>query len=328
LAPLQIDNDSGVRDQYVTLPSLGRGLGWPSSGAVAAVDGLRPHKRYTDMMSQTAPEGEPHFVITMREHLDLCGQMARAFGNELFEAPAPYEQVIYAIDNHDRGWDEYDENPGIDPDTGLPYIMARTPLADALKTNKGSPDFNEAHHPYSGLLSSMHTWGLYNRRYGFTNFVIRGRTAPTIPVQTSARPQVDAMLAAEEDRQSRLRGILAKDPATQSWIEERHLFQNYKQLTFIDTLSLYFHLYHATERGEETYVHVPMNAEADCDVTVKKVDEGVYSLDPFPFAENRLKLVCRGRYTKPFPRDFDRSKAGAALRALPPDRQTYELVAS
>jgi hypothetical protein len=134
------------------------------------------------------------------------------------------------------------------------------------------------------------------------------------------------MLAEEEERQSRLKKVLATDPQSQSWIDEKHLFQNYKQLTFFDTLSLYFHLYHVSERGEEVYVHVPINADTDCNVTVKKVDDSLYTLDPFPFAGDRLKLVCRGRYTKPFPKDFDSTKVGAALKALPPDVQTYELI--
>jgi hypothetical protein len=38
--------------------------------------------------------------------------------------------------------------------TRLPYIMARTPTPDVVKTNVGSLDFNEARHPYCGLLST------------------------------------------------------------------------------------------------------------------------------------------------------------------------------
>jgi hypothetical protein len=107
------------------------------------------------MMTQTAPEGEPHFVITMAEHTEMCGQLARAFGNDCFDRLDPFEEVVYVVENHDRGWDGYDANPGIDPVTRLPAIMARTPISDIVKTNVGSPDFNEAHHPYCGLLSSM-----------------------------------------------------------------------------------------------------------------------------------------------------------------------------
>ena len=278
------------------------------------------------MISQTAPEGEPHFVLTMAEHTEMCGQMARAFGNDRFEPPAPFDEVVYIVENHDRGWDSYDANPGLDRATRVPYIMARTPTPDAVKTNRGSPDFNEAHHPYCGLLSSMHSWGLYNGRYGFSKFVPRTQTTTSISVADVHRPLIDAMLAYEEARQARLKAALAADPATHDWIEGRHLFQNYKQLQFFDTMSLYFHLRHAGERGTETYVHVPLTAEADTTVALKKIDDRVYSLDPFPFASDRLTIKCRGRYVMPFPVDFPPGRVGAALRELPADRQTYELV--
>jgi hypothetical protein len=278
------------------------------------------------MISQTAPEGEPHFVLTMANHTEMCGQMARAFGNDRFEPLSPFDEAVYVIENHDRGWDEYDRNPGLDPATGVPYIMARTPTPDAVKTNRGSPDFNEAHHPYCGLLSSMHSWGLYNGRYGFSSFVIRTQTTTSLSVPEVHRHLIDAMLAGEEARQARLKAVLAADPATRAWVETGHLFQNYKQLQFFDTMSLYFHLRHAAARGGETYVHVPMSAGADAAVTLKKIDDRVYGLDPFPFAGDRLTITCRGRYVRPFPKDFPPGRVGAALRELPEDRQTYDLV--
>jgi Protein of unknown function (DUF3891) len=279
------------------------------------------------MMVQTAPQGEPSFVINMREHLDFCGQLVRAYGNDRFERPEPYDEMLYVVDNHDRGWDDYDVNPGIDPNTKLPYLMSRTPAVASVKTNRGSPDFNEAHHPYCGLLSSMHTWGLYNKRYGFTQFVVRpARNTVSINVADPNRPMVDKMLADEVARQERLKQDLAKNPATQSWLEQNRLFQNYKQLTFFDTLALYFHLYHASERGEEVYIHVPMTAESDANIMVKKIDDRTYSLDPFPFAGDTLKLTCRGRYAQPFADDFPADKVGAALAAMPKDMQTYQLV--
>jgi hypothetical protein len=278
------------------------------------------------MISQTAPQGEPHFVLTMADHTEMCGQMARAFGNARFEALSPFDEVLYIVENHDRGWDAYDSNPGLDPTTGVPYIMARTPTPDAVKTNRGSPDFNEAHHPYCGLLSSMHSWGLYNGRYGFSSFVIRTQTSTSLGVSDAHRPLIDAMLADEEARQARLKAVLAADPATRAWVEQCRLFQNYKQLQFFDTMSLYFHLRHAAQRGDETYVHVPLTEDADATIALRKIDDRVYSLDPFPFAGDRLTLVCRGRYVRPFPKDFPADRVGRALRELPDDRQTYELV--
>jgi Protein of unknown function (DUF3891) len=279
------------------------------------------------MMTQTAPLGEKAFVSTMLEHMDLCAQMGRSYGNESFEALSPYDEVIFAVSNHDRGWDDYDQHPLVDPQSGLPFIMARTPPREVVKTNKGSPDFNESHHPYCGLLSSMHTWGLYNKRYGLSRFVLRMLPGTvSVPVVSENRRLIDDMLNGEVERQNRLKSRLAENPTTRGLLDERRLYQNYKQLQFFDTLSLYFHLYHASERGDETYFHVPLNGEEDATVEVRQISDDVYSLDPFPFRGDRLTLVCKGRYTGPLPSDFDGEQAGAYLRSLPGDSQTYKLI--
>ena len=69
-----------------------------------------------------------------------------------------------------------------------------------------------------------------------------------------------------------------------------------------------------------------MNRDADTTIALRKIDERVYSLDPFPFAGDRLTIACRGRYVMPFPEDFPPDRVGAALRELPADQQIYELV--
>lgn len=279
------------------------------------------------MMVQTAPENEPHFVLTMAEHLVLCGQLARAFGNDQFEPLDPLRESLYAVENHDRGWDAYDANPRLDPETALPYSLVRTPVSDSLKTITASPDFNERHHPYCGILVSMHTWGLYNRRYGVSRFVVRQRSSISITIDESYKAEIETRLARELGRQERLKSQLAVDGTARSWVESAHLMQNYKQLQFFDTLALYFHLRHETERAEEVYIHVPRTAEADTDVVLRPLGERRYALSPFPFAADTLKVVCRGRYIRPFAPGGAPADLGAALRAMPADSQTYILVA-
>ncbi len=140
------------------------------------------------------------------------------------------------------------------------------------------------------------------------------------------RAMIDNMLDGEIKRQERLKARLAENPNTRALLDEPRVFQNYKQLQFFDTLALYFQLYHGSERGNETYIHVPVSAEEDATVELKQISDRIYSLDPFPFAGDRLTLVCKGRYTRPLPGDCDRVQAGVLLRALPTDSQTYELV--
>ena len=56
-----------------------------------------------------------------------------------------------------------------DDATGLPYNLVETPAEHITVTSRRSPEFNERHHAYCGLLSSMHSWGLYNGRYGLSS---------------------------------------------------------------------------------------------------------------------------------------------------------------
>ena len=280
------------------------------------------------MMVQDAPAGEPHFITTMIEHNDFCEQFGRAYGNRRFQRPEPFEPVIFVIGNHDRGWDEWDANPGFDAKTGLPCGLTNTPIPAAIQTNRGSPDFNEKHHPYSGLLSSMHSWGLYNARYGFSEFRVRAGASVSVPIFPQFADQTNAMLETERARQERIKTELGRDPATRGWVEENKLMQNYKLLQFLDTLTLYFHLRHPTSRTDERYVHVPIDANTDTEVMLRPLGNNTYSMNPFPFAGDRLETRCRGRNVRPMPADKAPSDLGALLRSLPTEEQVFTFVHS
>jgi len=278
------------------------------------------------MMIQNAPARAAHFVSTMVEHNDLCAAFGRAFGNDRFERLEPVEQTIYVVGNHDRGWDEWDANPALDPKSGLPCGLATTPPMDAIATNWKSPDFNERHHPYCGLLSSMHSWGLYNARYGYSEFRVRRGGSPSIPINPDYAAETRKMLKDELARQERLKNELAADPGTREWVEESHLIQNYKQLQFFDTLALYFNLRHAGEHEEEVYACVPLGRDADTEVTLMPLGDCVYSLDPFPFAGDRLEVYCQGRYMKPISANEAPSDLGDYLKGLETTEQVFTFV--
>jgi hypothetical protein len=272
------------------------------------------------MMIQTAPEGAPRFAMKMDEHTGLSGQFARAFGNETFEPVQPREVLLYLIANHDKGWVAYDAAPGTDPRTGLPYNLVDTPAQDITKTSSLSPDFNEKRHPYCGLLSSMHSWGLYNGRYGMSDKVLIDT------ISEKDRPLADRMLEAEIQRQERLKAQLRKDPETAAWVEDKHLFQNYKQLQFFDTLALYFNRSHESARGEARFEHVPMNAQQDATVTIRPAGPGVYALSPYPFDESPVKFKFSGRYIRPSERGADTNWSDVFAKT-PLEWQTITLVA-
>jgi len=248
------------------------------------------------MMIQPAPAGQPRFISTMAEHNDLCEQFARAFGNAEFERPQPYDEVVYAIGHHDRGWDEFDANPTVDEKSGFPRGLGTAPIVGGLETTRRSPDFNAARHAYCELLSSMHCWGLYNARYGMSQFSTSKGGPVSIPIPPPAAEAAKKVLDAERARQEALMAKLAADPATASWIEESRLMQNYKLLQFFDTLALYFNLRHAGERAQEVFVHVPKSRTEDVSVTVRPTAKDTYAMSPFPFAGDRFEARCKGRW--------------------------------
>ena len=279
------------------------------------------------MMVQSAPAGEPRFICSMAEHNELCGDFARAFGNDRFDSLDPFDEMVYVVGHHDRGWDDLDAEPVLDAATGMPCGLGTAPVPGSTGTGRNSPDFNENRHAFCGLLSSMHSWGLYKARYGYSEFRVRPGGTTSIPVPDHLTEETDAMLAAEIARQDRLKAALASDPGTARWVEDAHLVKCYKQLQFFDTLALYFNLRHRDERGEEIYVHVPMTVERDATVRLDRVAGNRYSLDPFPFAHDSLKVTCRGRYFEAVPESEPEDLAGMLWQA-PTAEQTFVLTAA
>jgi hypothetical protein len=257
----------------------------------------------------------------MYEHTAFSGQFARAFGNDRFEPIQPHDSMVYVISNHDAGWAEFDRDPVTDEKTGLPYNLVETPAKYITVTSQRSPDFNERHHPYCGLMSSMHSWGLYNGRYGLSNLVLIDK----IPLVD--RPLADRMLAGELDRQKKLKAEIAKNAEAAAWIEEDRLFQNYKQLQFCDLLALYFNRIHASQRDEQELGHVPLNARQDVSVTIRPREPGVYELSPYPFAANGAEFAFAGRPIEPRLRQSDGAWS-SILRESPTRWESFRLVAA
>jgi hypothetical protein len=229
----------------------------------------------------------------MHEHTALCAQLARAFGNQAFEPLEPFDLMVYVIAHHDAGWAQFDRDPVPDPKTRLPYNLIETPAEHITVTSRLSPDFNERQHPFCGLISSMHSWGLYNGRYGLSNHVL----IEQLPEKD--RPLATRMLAGELERQARLKDQISLDTELTGRLNEKHLFQNYKQLQFIDTLALYFNRIHASERGAQTFEHVPRTAGEDATITIKPGEDGHYMLSPFPFAATDAEFAFAGRQIAP-----------------------------
>ncbi|MDG2242485.1 MAG: DUF3891 family protein [Rhodospirillaceae bacterium] len=236
------------------------------------------------MIVQNSNSGSRRFVMTMEQHTAFADQLANEFGNSTFSA-IENASVRYVIANHDAGWRNVDPEVYIDTETGLPYHLAETPFEYTSQTMCGSPDFNAKYDALAGLLSSMHTAGLLNGRYGLAPPGILAR------FEGDKKVFAEGVLADELQRQDSLKPSVNVS-ADFVWVA-------YKQLQFFDMLSLYFHSKAAGIRGEETFPDVPTAAGDDVTITIAECEGESYTLDPFPFAKSGIEISFSGRWMEP-----------------------------
>ena len=96
-----------------------------------------------------------------------------------------------------------------------------------------------------------------------------------------------------------------------------------KLLQFFDTLALYFNMRHPSEHKEETFTNVPKTNSVDVDITIRPVRANYYSINPFPFREERLQVNCKGRYFEPVIGDDSQKGLGEILNNLTTEQQSF-----
>jgi hypothetical protein len=110
------------------------------------------------------PEGEGALLVTQQAHAFVSGQLARAWGNERFEAPKPRAHVCLAAEQHDLGMTSFDMDPDLDPETGFPVSFMEMPLERHLAIWRLAPRRMLVQDRYAALLVSLHGSALYERR--------------------------------------------------------------------------------------------------------------------------------------------------------------------
>jgi Protein of unknown function (DUF3891) len=101
-------------------------------------------------------------IIGQPAHAWLSGQLARAWGNDAFPAPAPREPVCLAAEQHDVGWADADLAPLPGP-AGRPLTFLEYPRAEHVAIWRDAPRRLLAQSRYAALLVSLHGTSLYER---------------------------------------------------------------------------------------------------------------------------------------------------------------------
>jgi hypothetical protein len=218
------------------------------------------------------PDGDGVIAIGQPAHAWLSGQLARAWGNERFGAPEPWEELCLAAEQHDIGMAEWERRPTLNPQTGLPRSFMELALDEHLEIWWRAAPLVVPQSRYAALLVSLHGTALYERRN-----VER--------LEPREVEQVQAFLDGQRELQVRLLAGLRADPATAAAAADDVVRRNRRLVWTWDSLSLGLLLGWAPFE----LTAVP-DARGEVDIAVR---DG--TLDPWPFRAPRLTARCEGR---------------------------------
>ncbi len=97
-----------------------------------------------------------YIMIEQTHHAHISGELAKQWRDDLFKGNAMRESVIYAIANHDLGWNGLDQTPFWNDLKNAPYDFRTFPMIPKFVFYKDGIDAVEAVDLYAGLLCSRH----------------------------------------------------------------------------------------------------------------------------------------------------------------------------
>ncbi len=245
-------------------------------------------------------------AISQPAHAWVAGQITRQWGNGEF-ASVPKE-VCLASEQHDLGYLEWERDPTLNPETGLPYNFLEMPrdLRLAIWT-KGIQEMLRFGR-YPALLVSMHYTWLANRNQ---------RECPP-----EEQKWVDEFVERQEELQTTLQTSLSNDFYYGPVSSPEMLRRNQQLVSVWDWMSL---LVCHRLRQATTIEQVPSNAGyGNLTLTPEGKEGSVIRVSPWPFRSEKVVLVCEGR--RLLKRYRDESHLREALRAAAPVTIVSELV--
>jgi Protein of unknown function (DUF3891) len=245
-------------------------------------------------------------AIGQPAHAWVSGQLARAWGNERFAAPEPREEVCLAAEQHDLGMAAWDAAPALNPDTGRPRSFMELPPATHLELWTAAPVLARTQSRYAALLVSLH---------GETLFRMRDLDRQPRVVARAIRRYLEDQRAVQDALLTTLR----EDPHYARHATPVAVHRNRRLVAAWDGLSLAL----CMARYPWTQLDVPASGDDD-DAELTVAGDGTRAtVDPWPFAAERVRVRCDGRrLTETFD---DEDAMRAALERAPWVTLEFEL---
>lgn len=226
-------------------------------------------------------------VIGQPAHAWVAGQLARAWGNAAFPAPAPREPVCLAAEQHDVGWADADLRPLPGTD-GRPLGFMAVPRPLHVTIWRGAARRMLAQSRYAALLVSLHGTSLYDA------YVDPDAHTPEVAAE------IRAYLAGERALQAALAAGLDPDEVDRN----RRLLLTWDRISLALCHAEPVTVARVPAADGPAAVRIEIGAEAPSPVPGPgRDDRAVPSdvpavpvvVDPWPFAAPRVVVGCEGR---------------------------------
>lgn len=227
-------------------------------------------------------DGDDWIAVPQPSHAWLSGQLMRAWGNGAFAPPAPHEEVCLGAELHDIGWLTWEAEPTLNPRTGRPHSFQE--LGPSVHTGIWTEGVRRALAlgRYPALLVSLHADTIYGTYFDFDK------------ASAEDAALVRGFLDEQHRFQSGCVAALSGVPRYAGHLSRPALERNRLLVAAVDRLSLEIVWGVADERP---IPRVP--AMDDATTTLRLAARGRdpvrLTLDPWPFAGDRVDLVCEGR---------------------------------
>jgi Protein of unknown function (DUF3891) len=231
------------------------------------------------------PQHSPHrLAISQPAHSWVSGQLARAWGNEVFSGFQPFEQICYAAEQHDVGFLQWEAAPTLNQATGLPHTFDDLPEQVHFEIWRTGIFQLRAVCPYASLIVSLHFCNLCERFHSRPGD--RDHSGP------------GAFLKEQREYQQEVRNSLHTDPFLKKALENDVLVYHRDLIATWDYLSLEL----CRGRSNQfTVPEVPIWGKERAEIRVHNVDDlgNVWKVDPWPFNSRIFAAVCEARWVCP-----------------------------
>lgn len=214
-------------------------------------------------------------LITQHDHAQLSGEIMTHWGNDKFHKPEPYDQVLFAVREHDSGWKDWDSKPKINPESGYPANFTEMSFEDQGDIWRRCYRPYSEEQPYASCLVALH----------FSKFSRNNlRKEPGNQVAKSLHKELKEFVANGLNLEIS-NGNIKEIP--------QEVLYNLKLLQIGDIISLA--LCHGWRSVEIT--EVPYDYKGSETTLLIKSEDGVnYTITPYPFDEPTISCNIKGKH--------------------------------